>query len=60
MENRMKKIQSHANKNVALRVIPGHFATNHSHINYYVDLTIMKSRRVRRKPLHRRLREITL
>ncbi len=45
MENRMKKIQSHANKNVTLRVIPGHFATNHSHINYYVDLTIMKSRK---------------
>lgn len=29
---------------VPLKVIPGHFVTNHSHINYYVDLTTIKSR----------------
>lgn len=45
MENRAIEIQSKNNKNVAIRVIPGHFATNHSHINYYVDMTIMKSRK---------------
>lgn len=27
------------NTNIQLKVIPGHFVTNHSHINYYVDLT---------------------
>jgi len=27
---------------VPLRVAAGHFATNHSHINYYVDLTMTK------------------
>jgi len=27
-----------------LRVIKGHFATSHSHINYYVDLTMTKHR----------------
>ncbi len=27
------------NTNLQLKVIPGHFATNHSHINYYVDMT---------------------
>lgn len=27
------------NTNIQLRVIPGHFVTNHSHINYYVDMT---------------------
>ena len=31
--------------NAIIRVIPGHFATNHSHINHYVDMTIMKSRK---------------
>lgn len=45
MENRAIKIHSSMNKNAIIRVIPGHFATNHSHINYYVDMTIMKSRK---------------
>ena len=27
-----------------LRVARGHFATNHSHINYYIDITYQKSR----------------
>jgi orotate phosphoribosyltransferase len=27
------------NTNVQLKVVPGHFVTNHSHINYYVDMT---------------------
>ena len=27
---------------IPLRVAAGHFATNHSHINYYVDLTMTK------------------
>jgi orotate phosphoribosyltransferase len=27
------------NTNLKLKVIPGHFVTNHSHINYYVDMT---------------------
>ena len=32
------------NKNVFLRVSKGHFATSHSHINYYIDVTMQKSR----------------
>ncbi len=31
-------------KNLFLRVTRGHFATNHSHINYYIDVTMQKSR----------------
>lgn len=30
--------------NVPLRVAKGHFATNHSHINYYIDITKQKIR----------------
>ena len=30
--------------NVPLRVARGHFATNHSHINYYIDITNQKTR----------------
>ena len=45
METRATKIHSSINPNAIIRVIPGHFATNHSHINHYVDMTIMKSRK---------------
>ncbi|MBE6685576.1 MAG: phosphoribosyltransferase [Ruminococcaceae bacterium] len=31
-------------KNLHLRVVKGHFATSHSHMNYYVDVTVQKSR----------------
>ena len=29
---------------VPLRIARGHFATNHSHINYYIDITFQKTR----------------
>ena len=32
------------NKRMFLRVARGHFATSHSHINYYIDVTMQKSR----------------
>ncbi len=32
------------NKNLFLRVTKGHFATSHSHINYYIDVTMQKAR----------------
>lgn len=32
------------NSNLPLRVAQGHFATSHSHINYYIDLTMTKHR----------------
>lgn len=30
--------------NIPLRLAQGHFATSHSHINYYIDMTMTKSR----------------
>ena len=39
-----KKIDYARNKDVVLRYIPGHFVTPNSHVNYYMDLTDMKSR----------------
>ena len=32
------------NKNLFLRVTKGHFATGHSHTNYYIDVTSQKTR----------------
>ena len=45
LENRYSKIHSTVNPDAIIRVVPGHFATTHSHISYYVDMTIMKSRK---------------
>ena len=44
MENRMIKLRAKGTTDVTLKVIPGHFATNHSHINYYIDITTLKTR----------------
>ncbi len=33
MENRVQSIVSRENKSVTIGVIPGHFATNHSHVS---------------------------
>ena len=44
MENRMVKFYSGESNRVAIHAIPGHFATSHSHINYYIDITSLKTR----------------
>ena len=44
MEKRTMKLASANAPGVFLRIIPGHFVTNHSHINYYVNMTTLKSR----------------
>lgn len=36
------KIMSGRSSNVYIEATPGHFATNHSHINYYIDITQIK------------------
>lgn len=46
MENPNKfKIYSQFNNLIALTITPGHFATSSSHINYYIDMTTLKTRR---------------
>ena len=44
MEGRAIKIHAPESKKVTLKVIPGHFATSHSHINLYIDLATMRTR----------------
>lgn len=39
------KIYSQYNNLISLNVTPGHYATSSSHINYYIDMTNLKSRR---------------
>ncbi len=39
METRLREIKARNFPDISINVIPGHFATRHSHINYYVDLT---------------------
>ncbi|GHU81302.1 hypothetical protein FACS1894191_8070 [Clostridia bacterium] len=38
-----REVKAIGDKNVKISVAAGHFATNHSHINYYIDLTDVKS-----------------
>ena len=38
MEHAMMKIRA-KNTHLPLKAVPGHFATNHAHINYYIDMT---------------------
>ncbi|MBQ4642176.1 MAG: orotate phosphoribosyltransferase [Oscillospiraceae bacterium] len=42
--------------NVPLRYARGHFATNHSHINYYIDITYQKTRLSEAKAVARQLK----
>ena len=39
------KIIHKTEKNISMRIVPGHFVTSHSHINYYFDMTTLKIRR---------------
>ena len=43
MEERMQIIKSAKNNRISIGIIPGHYATNHSHVNYYVDMTTVKT-----------------
>ena len=43
MEDRMQIIESKRNSKITIGIIPGHYATNHSHVNYYVDMTSVKT-----------------
>ncbi len=43
METRAYDIASRLNRSVGIRVIPGHFATKHSHVSHCVDMTAIKS-----------------
>ena len=40
----MIKIPLKGNPSVVLKAIPGHFITPNSHVNYYLDMTTIKSR----------------
>ena len=44
MEDRMYKVFSPNDSKVAMKVIPGHFVTTHSHITHYVDMTTWRAR----------------
>ncbi len=43
METRAYELFSSANREATISVIPGHFATKHSHISHCVDMTQVKS-----------------
>lgn len=44
MEKRGVELHSHINRDIYIKVIPGHFATKHSHISHCIDMTNVKSK----------------
>lgn len=44
MENKLKDIRSTRNPKARIKIMEGHFATSHSHINVYIDMSTVKSR----------------
>lgn len=51
------KMRSRKYPDVIMKVIPGHFITPNSHINYYIDMTTMKTRQNEAKAAARALAE---
>lgn len=43
MENRTKELAAKGNRNIVINIIEGHFVTQHSHVNYCIDMTRAKS-----------------
>ena len=43
MEKRAYEIFSHVNREISVKIIPGHFATKHSHVSHCIDMTKVKS-----------------
>lgn len=43
MENRGYEVHSHINREISVKVTSGHFATRHSHISHFIDMTKVKS-----------------
>lgn len=44
MDSQPMKVYSQYSNLISVNIYPGHFATNHSHINYYMDMTNLKTR----------------
>lgn len=55
MEGRAYELVSKADRGIFIKVIPGHFATKHSHVNYCVDMTAVKSQLYEAKAAAKRL-----
>ena len=39
MNSRAIDLRAKKNKRIGIKIIPGHFSTSHSHVNYYIDMT---------------------
>lgn len=44
MDERLRDIRSKKNPKARIKIMEGHFATSHSHINTYIDMSTVKAR----------------
>lgn len=57
MEERAKELTAKGNRSIVINVIEGHFVTQHSHVNYCIDMTRTKSELVCAKEAAKRFAE---
>ena len=50
IQSRIVKYYAKKDPNIAIKVIPGHFVSTHSHLNNYLDMTTMKTKNVSSLP----------
>ncbi|MDO4287492.1 MAG: orotate phosphoribosyltransferase [Eubacteriales bacterium] len=56
LESRIVKFNSNKHGDaISIQAIPGHFVTSHSHVNYFIDLTMMKSNHLKAEKCARTL-----
>ena len=55
MDARAVIVESKRTKELQIKIIPGHFATSHSHVNYYIDMTSVKTKHLMAKNAAREL-----
>lgn len=46
MDDRFQKLQSSRNAKTQIEILKGHFATSHSHLNTYIDMSTVKTKHV--------------
>ena len=59
MDERLEDLRSAKNPKARIKILKGHFATSHSHINTYIDMSTVKSRHNNARETAKFLQQLT-